>query len=645
VTTRRHVLPFGAEIQPDGAVRFRLWAPGARQVEICVEGQEKELILPMDRQEDGWHVLQAREASAGTLYRYRIDGDRRVPDPASRFQPQDVHGPSQVVDPTAFSWQDADWQGRPWEETLVYELHVGTFSGEGTFWAVTRQLDYLVDLGVSAIELMPVADFPGDYNWGYDGVSLYAPDASYGRPEDLKTLIQSAHTKGLMVFLDVVYNHFGPEGNYLHVYASEFFTERHETPWGAGINFDGMNARPVRDFFIHNALYWLEEYHLDGLRFDAVHAIVDDSQPDILEELASAVHAGPGAERYVHLVLENDHNTVHPLRRRPNGSPSRYTAQWNDDIHHALHVLITGETDGFYADYADRPAWYVGRCLAQGFGYQGERSPYRDGVARGESSAHLPPTAFVSFLQNHDQAGNRALGERIGQLVEPDVLQAALAVVLLAPAPPLLFMGQEFAAQSPFLFFCDFGDADLARAVREGRRREFARFERFADAAGQETLPDPNAQATFEQSKLDWESLLEDQHRAWLALHQDLIALRQREIIPRLNGIRGGEAEFELIGATGLIVHWRLGDGSHLTLLANLGNAPLPDLEIQLPGGTPLYATPAGVAAGLAAHRLPPWAVAWFLRPAGAIESPRESPSSRKASRRVAGCRRSSRRT
>jgi maltooligosyltrehalose trehalohydrolase len=617
MTTRRHHMPYGAELMEDGRVRFRLWAPAARQIELCLQQEDGERLIPMPHQAAGWYELATREAGAGGRYRFRIDGDMRVPDPASRFQPEDVHGPSEIIDPTAFAWSDEDWKGRPWEETVLYELHPGTFSLQGGFRGIEERLDYLVDLGITAVELMPVADFPGQRNWGYDGVLPFAPDSSYGRPEDLKHLILTAHRKGLMVFLDVVYNHFGPEGNYLHVYAEPFFTERHHTPWGAGINFDGPGRRDVRDFFIHNALYWLEEYHLDGLRLDAVHAIADDSRPDILEELAVRVQAGPAPERQIHLVLENDHNAARYLDRGEDGAPRLYVAQWNDDAHHALHLLATGESDGYYEDYADAPLRHLGRTLTEGFAYQGEPSAYRDGERRGEPSTHLPLTAFVNLLQNHDQAGNRAFGERIDRLASSEALRAVTAVLLLAPSPPLLFMGQELAAPEPFLFFCDFGD-DLAQSVTEGRRREFALFERFSNAEVQETIPDPNDPATFESCRLDWTSLEQEPHRSWLAFHRELLSLRRREIVPRLAQLRGGEAGYEILDTRGLLVRWRLGDGSRLTLLANLGEAELPvgKREVDLPTEEPLYAEPASLAAARMPDRLPGWSLIWWLQEA-----------------------------
>ena len=590
-------MPFGTRITPDG-VQFRLWAPGCERVGLCIAGVPHEPVLSMTACGDGWFELTVPDAGVGTRYQFEVDDGLRVPDPASRSNPDDVHGASEVVDPAAFDWHDEAWRGRPWEEAVVYELHVGAFSPEGTFAGVIKRLDYLVELGVTAIELMPVADFPGARNWGYDGALLFAPDSRYGRPEDLKALVQAAHAKGLMVLLDVVYNHFGPEGNYLHVYAKKFFTERHHTLWGAAINFDGADSRPVREFFIHNALYWLTEYHFDGLRLDAVHAIIDDSPQHILTELAARVHAAIDPERRVHLILENDANEARHL------GAGRYAAQWNDDIHHALHVLATGETDGYYADYADAPARHLGRCLAEGFAYQGETSAYRDRAARGEPSAQLPPQAFVSFLQNHDQIGNRAFGERIGQLAPAAAVRAAAAVYLLAPAIPMLFMGEEFAATTPFQFFCDFG-GELRAAVTEGRRREFRKFARFADAATQAAIPDPNEPATFAASKLDWDSPGDPERADWLAYYRKLLRLRRETVVPRLRGMAGHAGAFETFAAAGLRVRWRLGDGSTLRLLANLSGKPV---DAAAPPGETLFALEA---AGQGV--LGPWSVLWTL--------------------------------
>ncbi len=602
-------MPFGAEVLDKG-VRFSLWAPEAQTVDLRLDSPEGETLHPMESSKGGWHCLVLPQARPGDRYMFRINGNILVPDPASRFQPDDVHGPSEVIDPLSFAWQDGGWMGRPWEETVFYELHVGAFTPQGTFSAVRARLDDLADLGVTAIELMPVADFPGRRNWGYDGVLPFAPDSAYGRPEDLKLLIQEAHARGITVFLDVVYNHFGPEGNYLHIYArNAFFTDRHHTPWGAAINFDGPGSRTVRDFFIENALYWLEEYHMDGLRLDAVHAIRDDSVPNILEELAQRVRKGPGRKRQIHLVLENDDNRASYLVRDRFGLPVYYTAQWNDDLHHALHCLLTGEETGYYQDYADEPVRHLARSLAEGFAYQGEPSSYRDGEPRGEPSAFLPPTAFVSFLQNHDQIGNRAFGERITLLAGPDAIRAALAVLLLAPSPPLLFMGEEYGTRRPFPFFCAFGP-ELASAVTEGRRREFGRFPQFHDPEARERIPDPNAAETFESAVIRWDRP-DGNSSEWHRYFKGLLDLRMKAVVPGLRGISGGCASYCLFGRTAFHVRWTLGDGSILSLATNLGNGPA-DIPF-VPAGSLLFEHPEGASKNLDAGRLPPWSVVWKM--------------------------------
>lgn len=604
--TRKHSMPFGAELHDDGRVRFRLWAPSAKQVDVCLQtGVDAETILALADEGGGWYGLLTDAARVGTRYRFRIDGETRVPDPASRFQPDDVHGPSEVIDPQNFVWSDGDWRGRPWHEAVIYELHVGSATPEGNYRGLIAHLDEWRELGVTAMELMPLADFPGARNWGYDGVLPFAPDSRYGRPEELKEFIAAAHARGLMVFLDVVYNHFGPEGNYLHRYAQAFFTERHHTPWGAAINFDGADSRAVRDFFINNALYWLEEYHFDGLRLDAVHAIRDDSQPTILTEIAEAVARGPGAQRTVHLVLENDDNAAHYLAAG-SADRSRYTAQWNDDIHHALHVLVSGEQGGYYADYSDRPMAHLGRCLTQGFAYQGEPSVYRDGAARGEDSRALPLTAFVSFLQNHDQVGNRARGERISAIASTEAVRAATEVLLLAPAPPLLFMGQEWAAPQPFLFFCDFG-AELADAVTQGRRKEFSRFPEFRDAQARERIPDPNAPQTFSDSCLDWTRRRISPHREWLAFHAVLLRIRHQEVVPHLGMLRGGAGRFQVLDERVLEVDWPWIDGRGWHMSINF--ADVESRPLTWPAGRTLYGRGAPIAHPHSRVTMPPWSV------------------------------------
>jgi maltooligosyltrehalose trehalohydrolase len=598
---RKHTMPFGAECLPDGQVNFRLWAPEVPRIDLFIDNH----TLPMPKTDSGWFELITDQASPGSRYHFVVNGKTLVPDPASRFQPNDVDGPSEVIDPGTFEWTDATWRGRPWEEAVIYELHVGAFSCRGTFAGVEKKLDYLVRLGVTAIELMPVSDFFGRRNWGYDGVLPYAPDSSYGHPAALKRLIQAAHSKGLMMLLDVVYNHFGPVGNYLRAYAPQFFTHRHHTPWGDGINFDGAQSRIVRDFFIHNALYWLEEFHFDGLRLDAVQVIMDDSPIDILTELAATVRTTLGAGRHIHLILENDDNAARYLR----GDPQLYTAQWNDDIHHVCHVLASGESDGYYSEYTDQPIAALGKCLTEGFHFQGQPSPFRDGRRRGEISRQLPPISFISFLQNHDQVGNRAKGERIISYAQPDAVRALMAILLLAPSPPLLFMGEEFGAETPFLFFCDF-EADLAKAVTDGRRAEFAKFAQFRDPATRSLIPDPNAESTFAASKLDWDSLQQPSHVEWLKFYSSLLALRQKEIVPflRENGHSPLPAVYSLFQASGLFVQWK-GPKQTLQLLAALGDDPI---EIAPPSGARLvYAT----SSDPAAKKMPAWSAAWYATP------------------------------
>lgn len=596
---RVHAMPFGAQILADGAVRFRVWAPDHAAIALALDGAAAP--LPLAREEGGWHTLVTRTARAGSRYRFVLPDGLHVPDPASRHQPVDVHGPSEVIDPRAHPWRDGAWRGRPWHEAVLYELHVGTFTPGGTFRSAIERLDHLAALGITALQIMPVADFPGRRNWGYDGVLPFAPDAAYGRPEDFKALIEAAHARGLMVLLDVVYNHFGPDGNYLHALAPSFFTDRHATPWGAAMNFDGPDSGPVRAFFIENALYWLTEFHLDGLRLDAVHAIRDDSATHILDALAGRVRAAL-PDRHVHLVLENEENHAHRLERRADGAPRAYTAQWNDDAHHVLHVAATGEGEGYYADYLGDTA-KLARALAEGFAFQGEVMPYR-GHARGEPSAHLPPAAFIAFAQNHDQIGNRAFGERLTKLAPAEAVRACGAVLLLLPQIPMLFMGEEWAATQPFLFFCDFGP-DLADAVREGRRAEFARFAAFADPARRARIPDPLAETTVAASTLRWADREAPVHAEALAWHRRILALRHAELVPHLPGLRRGGAA-RVIGAGAVSVVWTFEEGRTLGLDANL--SPTAVAGFAPPRGRVLWQE------GMAERDvLAPWSVRWSL--------------------------------
>ncbi|MEH3159304.1 MAG: malto-oligosyltrehalose trehalohydrolase [Sphingomonas taxi] len=538
---------WGARLGHNGRTRFALWAPDRDGVMLEIDGAAP---VPMTAEGDGWFAATL-PAPAGTRYRFRM-GDTAVPDPASRQQAGGVHGWSLVVDP-AFSWTCDDWRGRPWEETVLIELHAGLLGG---FRGVMERIPALAALGITAIELMPVGAFGGGRGWGYDGVLPYAPAEAYGSPAELKALVDRAHAFGLSVFLDVVYNHFGPDGNYLGQYASRFFDAEVHTPWGGAVV---VAEEAVRRFFVDNALMWIGDYRIDGLRFDAVHAIGD---PAFLDAMAGEIRAG-FPDRHVHLVLENEENDAERLRA------GGYDAQWNDDFHNVLHVLLTGETSAYYGDFADRPAERLARCLAEGFVYQGEGSSNHDGKPRGTPSAHLPPTRFVSFLQNHDQVGNRALGERLTRLTDPARLRAATALLLLAPQIPLLFMGDEEGSETPFLFFTDFHDA-LADAVREGRRKEFARFDAFADSAARERIPDPNAAATFERSRPE----PGPEAAGWSALIRDLLALRRARVIPHLAGATAIGAE--ATGEAAVVARWRLGDGSVLGIAIDLADSPAP---------------------------------------------------------------------
>jgi maltooligosyltrehalose trehalohydrolase len=569
VTGFSRTLPFGATLINQNRVNFRLYAPAQPSVAVDIEGAQS---TPMQPQGDGWFEVEA-PCGAGARYCYVLTSGRHVPDPASRAQAGDVHDRSIVIDPIAYQWRNHHWRGRPWPQTVLYELHCGALGG---FRGVARELPRLAALGVTAVELMPINDFFGRRNWGYDGVLPFAPDTSYGTTDDLKALIDAAHDLDLMVFLDVVYNHFGPDGNYVASYSPSMFRDDIETPWGAAIDF----RRPeVRRFFIENALYWIMEYRFDGLRLDAVHAI---SEADWLDEMAAQVRATIETGRHVHLVLENDANGAGHLR-------GGFDAQWNDDAHHVLQVLLTGEGEGYYVDYVDDPATKLAKSLAEGFIYQGESSPHRDGLPRGTPSADLPPTAFVVFLQNHDQIGNRAFGERLTVLSDAGALEAAICLQMLAPQIPLMFMGEESASVTPFLFFSDHKNA-LADAVREGRRREFERFAAFADPARRESIPDPNAPSTFESSVPRPDP---QRGKARADLYRRLLALRHAEIVPRLEGVRVIEAS--ALGAAAVVASWRMGDCAVLTIATNLGGEPV---RFDAPRARALFESTTGAAAG-----------------------------------------------
>lgn len=624
---------FGPDLNDEGT-EFRLWAPSARKVELvvhrslppagAVEAVEEGTALELTPDSAGWCRSERLPLGAGSRYRYRIDGGLEVPDPASRFQPEGVHGVSEVVDLRVLPGvSGSPILGGPWEEEVLYELHVGTFSPEGSYPGIIRRLDHLAELGVTAIELMPIAAFPGGRNWGYDGVLPYAPAAPYGRPEELATLIRLAHEREIQIFLDVVYNHFGPEGNYLHLYAKPFFTDRLETPWGAAIDF---SLPEVRTFFLENALYWTSLYGFDGLRIDAVHAIRDESPEHFVEEMARRVKdqaraLTPG--RRVQVVLENEENEAHRLEVA--------TAQWNDDVHHLLHVLLTGEDEGYYCDYQGETHRFLGKTLAEGFYFQGQPSIHRKGSPRGTPSGELSPTALVAFSHNHDQIGNRALGERPTRLAgHPEAMEAVEAIILLSPQTPMLFMGEEWGSESPFLFFCDY-HGDLAEAVREGRRREFAGFSAFQDEEARSRIPDPNAPETFEASRLDW-SWRQDEgagstpggpsRRAgseggagetpgWgrFRLMRRLLTLRREWLQPRLRELLSGS--YEGGPEEAMRVRWPLPGASYWALYFNLSDTPRALPEYTPPSSSTLVygGESDGVAEPAPGGILPPWSV------------------------------------
>jgi len=579
---------FGPRLTEAGA-QFRLWAPAAKRVDVLLEKAHA-----LTRREDGWFTADIAGVTPGARYKFRIDDEIDVPDPASDFQPDDVSGPSEVIDHEAFAWQAANWRGRPWQEAVIVEAHVGTFTEEGTYPAMIDRLDHLVETGITVLELMPLADFAGSRNWGYDGVLLYAPDSAYGSPEDLKTLIDEAHRRGLMVMLDVVYNHFGPEGNYLGRYAPNFFTEA-QTPWGSAIDY---RVNEVRAFAIENALHWLRDYRFDGLRLDAVNSIVEPGGLSLLHDISAAAgRLAAETGRHIHLVLENGDNRasiLDPAQEPPQG---KYRAQWNDDYHHAWRVLMTGESQGYYCDYQRSPISDIARSLSSGFVYQGEASEFRGGN-RGEPSGHLAPSAFINFVQNHDQIGNRALGDRLESAADARAIEAALAVLLIAPGIPMLFMGEEWGSKAPFPFFCDFG-GDLADAVRKGRRVELAwAYEEYGDE-----VPDALAASTRASAVLDWDGRDAPAARKRLTLVKDLLKIRREQIVPRLAGAAFGEAHAASNGL--LTASWRMGDGATLSLAANLSDQPIgqPSTEAR---GTLIWGSELS-------ESVPPWSVRWHI--------------------------------
>ncbi|WP_132568189.1 malto-oligosyltrehalose trehalohydrolase [Rhizobium sullae] len=552
---------WGAEIGADG-VRFRIWAPRQREMRLRCSGKDR----PMNRSHGGWFELTVAEARGGDAYAFVLSDGKAVPDPASRAQAGDVHDPSLIVDPS-YRWMNTGWKGRPWEEAVISEIHIGAFTREGTFKAAAEKLGHLAGMGFTVIEVMPVAQFSGKRGWGYDGVLHYATHSAYGTPADFKAFIDAAHGHGLAVLLDVVYNHFGPDGNYLHGYAPEFFHAARNTPWGAAIDF---GQEPVRRYFIENALYWIGEFQLDGLRLDAVEQIYDISKHHILAQLSTEVRDA-FVDREVHLVVEDQRNLVSLLERDDRGRVKTFTAEWNDDFHHVAHIIATGETAGHYKPFASELWEKTKLSMLYGFVYPDRADPPE---LPKDERVYLPPEAFINFLQNHDQVGNRAFGERLISLAHPSMTEMLTAVLFLSPQIPFLFMGEDYGETQPFHFFCDY-TGELGEIVRRGRMAEAEGFGGLKEGKTAGDLPDPNAISTFEHSKLRWERSDSDEGRQRKAYVRELIGLRHKYVVPLLK--RPGRitsAALESVDGV-LAVNWTFG-GSKLELRANLSDRRLP---------------------------------------------------------------------
>jgi maltooligosyltrehalose trehalohydrolase len=558
----------GAQIE-NTATRFRVWAPESSRVTVVIEAPG---LAPreeaLEAVGDGFHSALIADVAAGDQYRYRLDGGAPLPDPASRWQPAGVHGPSAVVDWQSFPWTDQAWTGIPLEDTVLYELHVGTFTPEGTFAAAAQRLPYLQDLGVTAVELMPVADFPGRWNWGYDGVAPFAPARCYGQPDDLRRFVDTAHRQGLAVHLDVVYNHLGPDGAYQPSFSPFYFSATHTSPWGKAMNFDGPNSQPVRDYLAQNALHWIHEYHIDGLRLDATHAIVDESPRHILAVLTESVrHSQAGSGRRAQVIAEDHGNLAHMLRPECRGGLG-LDGLWSDDFHHQMRRHLAGDADGYFADFGGTTE-EIAQTASRGWFYCGQHSGYF-GQARGSNPDRVRPSQLVFYLQNHDQIGNRAFGDRLHHQIDPATWRASSTFLLVLPEVPLIFMGQEWAASTPFRYFTDH-HADLGRLVRDGRRGEFGRFEAFREPAARERIPDPQAEDTMLASRLDWSELDREPHASARRLYADLLALRRAE--PTIGGSAQSRVEIAPADAHSIIVRRRAPGGPDWLVVVRFAGA------------------------------------------------------------------------
>ncbi len=571
-------LTLGAQVTDEG-VRFRCWAPRATRLDVILE--DRNAIHTLSKQTDGYWTGLIPEASAGMQYRYRLDGGQVYPDPCSRFQPEGPHGPSLIVDPGGYLWHDQQWPGVTMHGQVIYELHIGTFTTEGTFDAAIDRLEGLKEIGITVIEVMPVAEFPGRWNWGYDGVGLYASAHVYGDANSFKRFVDEAHRRGLSVILDVVYNHLGPDGNYLPTFSDQYLTDRYPNEWGQAINFDGPGSGPVRDFFIQNACYWISEYHVDGLRLDAVHAFHDASPVHVVAELSQAARQAAGT-RSIILIAECEAQWVRTIQPLAQGGWG-LDGVWSEDFHHSVRVAATGRSEGYYSDYRGTPQEFIS-CVKRAFLYQGQRYQWQ-GKPRGTVVSEEPAQGFVFFLQNHDQIANQLWGDRLHHKVGPPVYRALTALLLLAPETPLLFMGQEFAASSPFLFFTDFPPGQLATDIQKGRKQFLAQFPSYASSAAQDAMGDPCAPSMFERSKLDWRE--RQRHADSVALHRDLLRLRREDDV--IAQQRRDLVDGAVIGPSAFVLRYAGQHGDDRLLLVNLG----PDLDFR-PAPEPLLAPPVG---------------------------------------------------
>jgi maltooligosyltrehalose trehalohydrolase len=573
-------LPVGAEPQPSGGVHFRVWAPSRRTVEVMLGEGDGVAPYELDREGNGYFSGAILNAAPDMRYRYRLDGKNSYPDPTSRFQPDGPHGSSQIIDSDRFGWTDGNWRGIGLAGQIIYEMHIGTFTREGTWNAAMRELENLAQLGVTALEVMPVADFSGGFGWGYDGVDLYAPTRLYGTPDDFRAFVDRAHGIGLAVLLDVVYNHFGPEGAYFKEFSDDYFTDRYENEWGMAINYDGKNSAPVREFITANAGYWIAEFHIDGLRLDATQQIFDSTSPHVMAEITRcARRAAP--ERAIIIIAENEPQHVKLVRPDERGGYGM-DGVWNDDFHHSAVVAVTGRNEAYYTDYHGTPQELVS-ALKWGYLYQGQRYSWQN-QRRGTPAFGVSPATFISYIQNHDQVANSGCGLRLDRLTSPGRYRAITALLLLGPATPMLFQGQEFASSSPFLFFADHR-AELAQAVRKGRGEFLAQFRSLATPEMQRLLPDPADRATFERCKLDLNE--REAHSEAYTLHRDLIRLRKHD--PVFSKSRAGSFDGAMLGSEAFLIRWFDDQRGDRLLVVNLGA----DLHLSV-APEPLLAPPEG---------------------------------------------------